>query len=173
MDKYEYDVIMKVLEIMTPRRSDNSQLSEEQRRSIYNVVNRIYGDVLIGQTLIEEVSMDFGDKFENINNSIIATRGSVAKGVIRIREGGQEDLAAAFGQLDKALHETSNTDISPEAKEEAYHLLDALTKEAASPRKSKSVLKTLGSGLWEGIKNVEPIAKAISLAWPVIERLWK
>ena len=58
MDKYEYDVIMKVLEIMTPRRSDNSQLSEEQRRSIYNVVNRIYGEVLIGQTLIEEVSMD-------------------------------------------------------------------------------------------------------------------
>lgn len=168
-----YDVFMKMLEIIEHDTSqDPIAISEEQRRKIKNVIGKIDGDVLLQQIFIKEINMDIGDKFENISQSIIATRGSIVTGIIRIRERGEYDLANALEKLGKSIHEATTSDMSEESKQDAFQLLDELTKQASSPTRVRTVLKTLGKGLWEVIKNVGAISKIVMLVWPIIERLW-
>lgn len=169
-----YDVVMKALEIvMEEIRSKETHtitLSSEENEKILKAIKNIN----IFQLIAKEQTVNFGDKYEfsNIQQSIIAAGESIASGTIEIRMAGQDELANALEELKQAILKAIQSEISDEEKQSTLHLLDAFTKQASQPKRIKSVLKTLGNGLWESIKNVESIFKVATMVWPVIERLW-
>lgn len=174
MGKFDkYDVFMKMLQVIEQDVGrDSIGISEEQRQKIITVIGKIEGDVSLKQVLKEEISMDTGDKFENISQSVIATRDSIATGIIKVREIGEDDIADALQKLERAIIEAKTSEMSEELKQEALQHLDEITDQASSSGRAKPILKTLGKGLWEIIKNVDSISKTVTVVWPVIESLW-
>ena len=160
----KYDVIMKILDIV----EKDTITGEQNQQTIKPVIERIEGDFIIGENIKKEI----GDRFENISQSVIATRGSIAKGIIKIREVEGDELAEAIQKLEKAIAEAQPIEMPDKDKHEALQLLEEITKQASSPNKVKVVLKTLGKNLWESVKNVESISKTAALVWPIISRLW-
>ena len=75
-----------------------------------------------------------GDKFENISNSIIATRGSIARGLITIYERRGPDVAEAIRALEQAI---STAEISDSTRQDALELLGEITGQAAAEHPSK------------------------------------
>ena len=144
MTKFDkYDVFMKMLEIIE-RDADLGSIivSEEQRDKIVNVIGKIEGGVLLHQTLKGESEVNIGDRFENICESIIATRGSLATGIIEVRKTGESSLADALESLARTIHETPTSEMPEKPKQEALELLDELANQAASPNRLKKVLET-------------------------------
>ena len=158
----KYDVFIKMLEIIEKDLAPSPDISKEKKTEIYNIFERIEGNFKI----------EIGDRFENINQSIIATHGSIANGIIDIRKVEGDEIANAIEKLEKAIAETKPTEMSDENKHDALNLLDELTRQASTPNKVKAVLKSLGNSLWEAIKNVDSISKTATLIWPIISKLW-
>lgn len=168
-----YDVLMKVLEIVELDTSPAPvALPEEDKRKVINIIHNIEGSMLLQGVLCQEVSVQVGDRFEHVSQSIIATRGSIATGIIKVRAAREYDIASALEELDKAIREAPASELSENSKLEAFQHLDELIKQTAAPNRIKAILKTVGNGLWEAIKNVDSISKTVTAVWPVIQRLW-
>jgi len=164
----KYAVIMKILDIV----EKDVTTEERNQQNIRTVIERIEGDFILEQPIGRNIIMEIGDRFENISQSIIATRGSIAKGIIKIRETEGEELAVAIQKLEKAIAEAPSTEMPNENKQELLQVLGEFTNQASSPNKIKAVLKSLGTSIWESVKNVESISKTITLVWPIISKLW-
>ena len=172
----KYDVFMKQLEIIeldVVYADESGGISEDRKQTIINVIERIEGNLIQQQNTGDETNMKVGDTFENINQSVIATRGSIAKGIIRVREVSGDEMAKAIQALEEAIAGLKTTEISEDGKQASLELIDEITKQAASHNKGKVVLKQLGNGLWETIKNVQSLATVVSYSWPIIQGLWK
>ena len=168
----KYDVIMKVLEIIQqdgPIGAGSAQ--PESITQITNIFHRLDGNFVQQQVEVEEVIVE-GDKFENINQSVIATRGAFAHGVITIKERHGDDVASAFKTIESALNGEAGSRLTAEQRKEALDLLGEMAQQGSKPDFSKSVVKSLGSGLWTLITSVEPLSKACTVAWPIISKLW-
>jgi hypothetical protein len=168
MGQYDHlDVFMKMLEVMekdfdaTPR-----VLSAQERSKVTTIIERM--EVTLNVSVGQEVTVS-GDKFENISNSVIATRGSIAKGLITVRERRGTDVAEAIHALELAL---SAAKIPDTTRQEALELLGEITGQAAMEQPSKTVLKSLGSSLMKTLEGVASIADVVGKAWPVIASLW-
>jgi hypothetical protein len=124
-------------------------------------------------TIIENVEENhMGDVFKDINQSIIATRGSIAEGVISLRNSGNEGVAQAISELDKLIAEASDDSLPSEKKQECADLLKGITDETKKQQPNKNILRSLGNGLLSIITTIEPLAKAGKAAFDVIKALW-
>ncbi len=124
------------------------------------------------EVTIERMEVTMGDVFTNINNSIIATRGSIAEGVISLREQGREEIAKAISDLDRLISEAPDDVLPLEKKAESTDLLKGITEETAKPQPNKSILRSLGTTLLSTINDVAPLATAGKAAFDVIKSLW-
>jgi hypothetical protein len=168
----KYDVIMKVLEIIQQDGAIGAgSVQQESITQITNIIHRLDGNIIQQQVEVEEVTVE-GDKFENINQSVIATRGSFAHGVITLKEKHGDEVANAFKTIESALNGEAGASLAAERRKEALDLLNEMAQQGSKPDSSKSVLKSLGKGLWTLITSVEPLSKACTVAWPIIEKLW-
>ncbi|MGI0025658.1 MAG: hypothetical protein ACREA4_11020 [Nitrososphaera sp.] len=118
-----------------------------------------------------EVTVE-GDKFENISQSIIATRGSIAKGIIGVRKQEGDQVADALQVIEAALTGDAAKQLSEKDRKEALELLSEIAQQGAKPDSSKSVLRSLAQMLWGLIEKVEPLSKACLAAWKVLEKIW-
>jgi hypothetical protein len=175
MSKFDrWDVFMKMLEIIEldtmPEARPPANISEEERAKIINIVQQ--NNVILEQYLNEELTVNTGDHFENIHQSIIATRGSIATGVIKVRQIHGAEVGDAIERLETAIWEAPVEQLPQEKKEEALQLLAEVTEAAAKPQKKTAVVKALGVSLWEAVKNVDSIKETVAQVWPVVEKLW-
>ncbi len=169
----EYELFMKMLEIIEIRHKHSAPPTDAEKDKITTIIKNIEGNLLLVQDPNQEVSMHIeGDRFENVANSVIATRGAIASGIIKVRESDGDEVADALQQLEKAIAQADPQAMSKEDKQKALKLLEELTKQVSSPSRAKVVLEAMGKGLWEIIRNVEPLAKTVSAAWAVIQKLW-
>lgn len=113
-----------------------------------------------------------GDKFENISQSVIATRGSIAKGVIQIREKHGNEIADALQVIEDALVGEQGQQLSEQNRQEALELLAEISQQGSKSNSPKVVLRTLGETFWKVIEKVEPLSKACLAAWKVVEKIW-
>lgn len=173
-DISRYHIIMKVLEIIEIDQIGGTiKVSPSDRAKAITIIERIEGNLTFNQVSGEEMNVDIkGDHFENISNSTIATRGSIAKSLILIRETDGAEVVDALTQLDQALAGLDPEKIPKEQVERAIELLGELIKQATSANRSKSIVEVIGNGLWEAIKNFDAISKVIAASWPIIKRLW-
>jgi hypothetical protein len=124
-------------------------------------------------TIIEKMEGTMnGDVFQNINQSIIATRGSIAKGVISLQTSGKGQIAEAISKLDQLIAAASDDDLSPEKKKESTDLLNEITEQANKQEPNKSVLHSLGNTLLSILTSVDPLAKAAKAAFDILKSLW-
>ena len=121
----------------------NSVESVHGERAPTQIIVLNYGQIQFGG------QMHTGDKFENITQSIIATRQSIATGIVQVESSGQKQLAGALSQLEGAISQAREGEMSAADKKEALELLNEVTKHAASPGRSAAVTKSLADGLWE------------------------
>jgi hypothetical protein len=136
MSQYDrLDVFMKMLEVMekdivaVPR-----DFSIQERGKITTIIERLEGTLNVN--LGEEIAVS-GDKFENMSNSVIATRGSIAKGIITVQERRGPEVAQAIRGLEQAL---ADSKIPENTKQEALELLSEITTQAAGAQPSKTIL---------------------------------
>jgi hypothetical protein len=168
---HKYDVIMKMLEIIEQDEAiDPGSVSEERVTQITNIIQHMDGSIVQEQISRKEVVM--GDTFENVNQSVIATRGAFAHGVICVRAQHGDGIADAFKTLEAALTGQAAAELTTEQRKEALDLLDELAQQGSKPSASKSVLKSLGKTLWSLIESAEPLSKACAVAWPILQKLW-
>jgi hypothetical protein len=113
-----------------------------------------------------------GDVFKNINNAIIATRGSIIMGVNALHQQGQNDVAKAISALERIIAGTADDELPPEKKVKSAELLRGILEESAKPQPSKSMLKVLGDALWNEVINLKPIIDRGNDLWPTIAKLW-
>lgn len=124
-------------------------------------------------TIIENVEANYmGDVFKDISSSIIATRGSIAEGVISIRSSGNENIAEAIEKLDQLINSCGADVLPAETKKESVELLKGITDEAKKATPSKSVMKTLGASLMSILEKVAPIAKTANICFDILKPLW-
>ncbi len=121
---------------------------------------------------VESMEITMGDTFKDIRNSIIATRGSIAEGVISLKEKGDERLAEAIATLDRLISEASNDLLDDEKKAESADLLKGMVEEAKKPKPNKNILKSLGESLLTTLSVVKPLAEAGKEAFDVLKNLW-
>ena len=108
--------------------SDQPQVINEPPEWHNKIVVKDQATLVLGQ---REVNVKVeGDKFENVSNSIIATRGSIAKGIIKVREIEGDEAADALQQLDQIISQVKPDEMSDEQKEKALELLKELTNQA-------------------------------------------
>jgi len=137
-------------------------------KKVENYVNKL-GNITIIEN-IEEVVM--GDVFKDINNSIIATRGAIAEGVITLKNQGKSDLAEAIFQLDKFIALADERILSKEKKAECADLLNGIADQAKKPEPNKSIIRSLGTTLLSIIQTIEPITEAAAKGIEFVKKLW-
>jgi hypothetical protein len=168
----KYDVFMKILEIIEQDGAVASgSVSDERITKITNIIQRLEGDIV--QTEFHKEVIVEGDNFENINQSVIATRGSIAHGIIQVRSRRGNDVADALQELESALSDAPPALLADRQRKEALELLAEIAQQSAKPEVSKSVLKSVGDAFWKIVENAEPISKACLGAWKSIETVWK
>lgn len=125
-------------------------------------------------TIIENVEQNqMGDVFKDINQSIIATRGSIADGVITLRESGnKQQIADAISQIDQLIADAPEVDLAPKKKKECEDLLNSITEEVNKKEPNKNVLRALGNTLFSIVSSVEPLAKATKGAFDILKVIW-
>src|SRR5450755_2577518 len=138
MGRYDHlDVFMKMLEVMEKDFDTNPKLLSAQVRSkAITIISKLEGTLNVYGK--QEVTVA-GDHFEHISNSIIATRGAIAKGLITVRERQGPNVADAIQSLEKAL---SAAEIPDGTRQEALDLLKEITGQAAAEQPSKTILKS-------------------------------
>jgi signal recognition particle GTPase len=162
------DIFMKMLEVIEKDVDPAAkEISPADRGKVTTIIQKLEGNLSIYR-FEDEVHMS-GDSFENVSNSVIATRGSIAKGVIAIRTRGKPDVADAIETLTDAL---ATSDVPQSAREESLELLQELTSQAAATKPSKIVLKSLGASLLSAIEGIGSIADVLSKTWPLIASMW-
>ena len=114
----------------------------------------------------------YGDRFENINNAIIATRGSIIQGIALLGQQGRVVPAEAIQALERIIAETPDDELSPEKKIKSNELLNALLEESLKPSRDMGVLKGKGNDLWNELKRSGPFLEHGGQLWPAIAQLW-
>jgi hypothetical protein len=114
----------------------------------------------------------YGDVFENVNNAIIATRGSIIEGAALLGQQGRIIPAEAISALERIITDTSDDELSPEKKVKSNELLTALLEESLKPVPDVSNLKRSGNALWDELKRSGPFLERGSELWPAIAQLW-
>lgn len=161
----KFDILMRVLDIMA--QDQPGPMSDTEHMKMSQVIEQIQGNFIF-QYSSQEGGNVAGDNFQNISNSIIATHGSIAKGVIKIN-----DAVNAINALADAIAALTTEDLSAAEKQEALELLDEVTKHAAGEQKPKSVIRSIGESLLGILEKAAPIASVVSKVWPHISALWK
>ena len=115
----KYDVFIKMLEVI--EQDDTiaaGQVTEERVTQITNIIERLEGNIIQEQAIQKEVVME-GDKFENVSQSVIATRGSIAKGVITIRSRHGSEVADAIKTLEQVISGEAGVSLSEDDRKAA------------------------------------------------------
>lgn len=155
----ERDALLSLLRIVGIRRGVSHKVST-------------YADQWRGASIrVQHMEVFMGDVFKNIQNSIIANRGSIAKGVVSLRQKGNEDIAKAVADLDRLIAEAEESILPLEKKAESTDLLNGLAQEMAKPQPNKTIVRSLGTSLLEALKYAAPIATAGKEAIEVIRSL--
>lgn len=169
------EIARESMNLLNPGQPDALKLvlsSFDIRENILRKVEK-YAKLWGNVTIIENVEENYmGDVFKDINQSIIATRGSIAKGVISLRTSENEQIAKAISQLDQLIAVASDGDLVPEKKKECTDLLNGITEEANRQKPNKNILRSLGTTLFLLLTNVEPLAKAAKTAFDILKSLW-
>ncbi|TVP40789.1 hypothetical protein [Candidatus Nitrosocosmicus arcticus] len=110
----------------------------------------------------------------NSSNSIIATRGSKAAGIIKVKQLEDKDLSLAFEKLLENIHKIQPSEITSERKEEVLELLGEIIEQANLPtqNRKKSLLRTIGEKLNTTLSNIGSVSSTFKSVWPIIEKLW-
>jgi hypothetical protein len=119
---------------------------------------------------VDKLEVAMGDKFENIHGSVIATRGSIAKGVVSLQDQGRDDLARAIEELTALISGSALLD--DEKKAESTALLMGITEEAVKPEPNKSIIRSLGTSLMTILTSAAPLAQAAASGLATIRTLW-
>lgn len=123
IDKYQYEIIMKVLEIVHTSEQENANLENEQNPQKAKMLRSIKENPLFQQVLNGDLTLvvgDVGDHFENINHSVIATGSANTTGL-------NERLGQAFQQANTMVD--SRNDVPAELKGEIKNNLKTLEEE--------------------------------------------
>lgn len=173
MEKFnKYDVLMEVLEIIKLDMNQKStNVFKNQRQKIINSINFIESNSSLQQIIGNEMKIDYYG-FKSTNRSVTTIKHSIDSRIIKIRETGESDLADAIRQLENAICKIPTSEISKKSKLDALQLLDELIRKYTSQDVFKSIMRALGRGLLEIIKNADSISKTLKRVWPIIERLW-
>ena len=113
-----------------------------------------------------------GDVFKDIQNSIIATRGSIAEGIVMVRAQQNDAVADSLQSLDDLIASVVDSELSVETKNECLELLKGLTDEVKKPTPSKPILKTIGGSLFSMLSKVASISKGVTACFEVLKPLW-
>jgi hypothetical protein len=124
------------------------------------------------EVTIGSMEVTMGDTFKDITNAIIATRGSIARGIISLREEGDERIAEAVATLDRLINEASKDVLDENRKVESSDLLNGIVEEARKPNPNKNILRSLGESLLGILTTVKPLAEAGKEAIGVLKALW-
>ena len=124
------------------------------------------------EVTIGSVEVTMGDTFKDIRNAIIATRGSIAKGIISLREAGDERIAEAVATLDRLINEASEDVLDENRKAESSDLLNGIVEEAKKPNPNKNILRSIGESLLAILTTVKPLAEAGKEAIGILKTLW-
>lgn len=169
-DISKYDIFMKMLEIIQVDVSVSpGTLADERVTQITNIIHRVEGHIL--QQQARGITMQ-GDNFENISQSIIATRGSIAKGVVSVRQLHGDEMADALQQVETAIADGEQQGLASSDREEALALLAEIAKHGGNNTAPKPVLKALATSLWGIVEKATPVANACLGAWKVLEKMW-
>ena len=165
-------------------RASINTISPGQRDALVDVLARInirknifrkvedYINKWVNVTIIENAEeVVMGDVFKDINQSIIATRGAIAEGVITLKNQGKDDLANAISELDKTISSMNSNILSNEKKAECADLLHGIADQAKKPEPNKSIIRSLGSSLLSIIGTIKPIAEAAGKGIEFIRQL--
>lgn len=166
---------MKILQILEREQAlEKGPVSEDDQQKIANVIHRIEGNLILQQIHHKEIIME-GDHFENISQSIIATRGAIAKGIIGVRESGREGIADALEHLVDAVSNAPLNELDNNKKAEALELIEEISSAggAVSEGKKVTVLKAIGTSLKTILNGVKSVSEVFTSVWPVIEKLWE
>lgn len=168
----KYDVIMKMLEIIQQDMEiDGESVARERLTKITNIIHRLDGNIVQQQIDTEEIVME-GDRFQNVNQSVISTRGSFAQGVISIKAQHGDEIANAFRTLEVAFTSQAASQLTGEQRKAALEILNEIAQQGTKADSSKPVLKSLGTSLWTLIECAEPLSKACAVVWPILQKLW-
>lgn len=164
----KYELLMKVLEIIERDGALSAgSAGREHPAQITNVIHQLDGD-LVQQIEPEEVSV--GDRFARVHESTIATRGSFAHSVVALGATHGDELAGALQTMESALHGAPGAALPAEQRKDALEILHELAQHGVKPDSSKSVLRTLGKGLWTLIGSAEPLTRACAAAWHIVQK---
>jgi len=163
------DIFMKMLEVIEKDLEARPRLiSPAEKASVHTIIQRMEGTLIVNN-YEEEVTMSTGDTFSQNSNSVIATRGSIARGVITIREQRGDEAADAISSLQQAL---GGKNVPEEKRAEALELLAEITSKASDKGSSKTILKSLGSGLKDVLDDIGSISSVVEKVWPIIMTFW-
>jgi len=173
LDKHEHDILQRVIEELGKIgvAIANGNVTKETGTQINNFIDKLDGNIIQEPIKRKEINVH-GDKFENIKNSVIATRGSIAQGVIGVREQHGDDIADALQTLEATLTGEFAQEMSDDDRQKALELLSEISQQGAKPEPSKPVLQALGETFWGLVEKVEPLSKACLVAWKIVEKFW-
>lgn len=117
---------------------------------------------------VQHLEVNVGDRFQNIHNSVIATRGSA----INIEKHGNKGIAEAFRTL-AGIIEAKDDGVPAEKKEEAGELLQQLAEEAAKEKPKKAGMRAIGLALITLISSIPLWVTKGGAALELIKKLWE
>jgi hypothetical protein len=162
------DIFMKMLEVIEKDLDAKPRhISPGDKDKVHTIIEKIEGTLIVN-TYEQEVTMS-GDTFSHINNSVIAARGAIARGVISVREQRGAEAADAISSLQQALE---SSDVLADKRAEALELLGEISGKASDKGSSKTILKSLGSSLKGVLDDIGSISSVVDKAWPVIAEFW-
>ncbi|MCU0289949.1 MAG: hypothetical protein MUF15_26605 [Acidobacteria bacterium] len=124
-------------------------------------------------TIIENMEGSvMGDIFKDVNQSVIANRGSIAEGKILLKNQGKTDIADAIAEIGKIINSASENILSIDKKKECTDLLNGITDQAKEPEPNKNILRSLGSSLFSILETVAPIAQSAKKAIDILKSWW-
>jgi hypothetical protein len=163
-----------VIEQLIERELTDEDVATYQQ--IYETRQDLYSDGRLANeqpaVRVEKLEVNMGDHFENVRNSIIATRGSIARGIVSVRENGSEEIANALSELEALVAGLSSEDLPEEKRGEAFELVQGMTDEAAKQEPSRTTMRALGMSLLGILGAVEPIAAAAKTAIDALTALF-
>lgn len=163
------DIFMKMLEVIEKDLDAKPRhISPADKAKVHTIIQRMEGTLIVNN-YEEEVTMSTGDTFSHISNSVIATRGAIARGVITIREQRGDEAADAISLLQQALE---TKDVPDDKRAEALELLAEISNKASDKGSSKTILKSLGSSLKGVLDDIGSISSVVEKAWPIIAGFW-
>jgi hypothetical protein len=149
------------------------KIPSENVRQVFEI-NIFGGNQSISQIQQNQGDVQLGDKIElrDVEQSVILTRGSIAKSVKQMQNTDQPELAEAISSLSDAIQKMHENELSEEQRQESFELLEEISAKATMPNVVKSVLRTLGEKLLALIGHTAAFLEIKDAIWPIVEALW-